>query len=1033
MARNGAQSPFGGAASRALRWATAAAIVVACVDGPTDPGRFGELRIRPSYQTGDAPTALGVGVDSARVRIARSDTDEPLVDAMVAYGSDTVSLGWLLELLDTQETMRVDVTIWDDGAQLYSGQRDVQVRDGVIGDAAADLPVAYVGPAIVATVTVSPQTVMLEALGATSTLAAEARDRHGVVVTTPFAWSSGDNAVAAVDPATGVVTAVRNGTTTVVAAVGAKQGSATIIVAQRVASIAITPATTTLTALGATQALTAAVTDPNGHDVAGATVTWSSSDPAVASVDPATGVVTAVAGGAATITASSGAVESTAHVTVNPVANVASVVVSPSSATLTAVGATRQFTAVASDAGGNVLAGVQFTWARAAADVATIDPVTGLARAIGHGATTVTATAGSVVGSATLTVNLTASIASIAVSPESATLTAVGATQQFAAEARDANGAVLPGVPFAWSSSTPAVATVDPASGLASAVAHGSTIVVATSGQVSGSATLGVSLIASVASIVVSPEAATLAAIGGTRQFTAVARDANGAVVPGVTFTWSSSAQGVATIDPESGLATAAGHGATTISASTGAVSGSASLTVNLSSTIASIVVTPGTATLTAVGATQQFTAVARDANGILVPGVPFTWGSSATDVATIDLASGLATAAGHGATTISASTGAVSGSASLTVNLSSTIASIVVTPGTATLTSVGATQQFTAVARDANGVVVPVATFEWSSSAPAAATVHPASGLATAVGHGSTSISASVGGVSGVATLHVELTATIASITVTPETATLTSLGATTQFSAVAHDASGSVVPGVPFTWSSSAQGVATIDPATGLATAVAHGASTIVASAGSVSGSASLTVNLSSTIASIVVTPGTATLTSVGATQQFTAVARDANGVVVPVATFAWSSSAPEVALVNPTNGLATAIAHGSATISAAVGGVSGGAALHVELSSSIASISVAPDEASLTSVGATQQFTAVARDANGVVVPVATFEWSGSAPAVATVDPSQRTGDGCRARLHQHQRQRRRRVGSGHAERRAHGDHRVDHRDA
>ena len=62
-------------AFRARPWfaaALTAALAIACVEGPTEPGRFGELRIRPSYAAADGPTELGFALDSARVRIARA-------------------------------------------------------------------------------------------------------------------------------------------------------------------------------------------------------------------------------------------------------------------------------------------------------------------------------------------------------------------------------------------------------------------------------------------------------------------------------------------------------------------------------------------------------------------------------------------------------------------------------------------------------------------------------------------------------------------------------------------------------------------------------------------------------------------------------------------------------------------------------------------------------------------------------------------------------------------------------------------------
>ena len=636
---------------RIWRGVAAAAALVACVDGPTTPGRFGELRIRPTYDAGDEPGAIGVNVDSAVVRVTRrGEPDAPLLDARVAYPSDTTSLAWILDLRETAESLAVAVTLWGGGTRFYDGGDTVEVRDAELDVAAAPVDVGYVGPAIVAAVTVSPGLDTLESFGATVGLIAEARDRHGAAVPgAAFSWTSSDGAVASV-AANGVVSAAGNGTATVTATTGSTSGDATVVVRQRVAEIVVTPGSLTLTALGASQTLGAQPRDANGHAVAGAAVEWSSDAPGIASVDPVSGLVRAIAGGSATITATSGEVSATAAVTVNPIVDVASIVVSPPSATLSAVGTTRQFAAVAYDAGGNELAGVQFTWLSSAPGVATVDG-TGLASAAAHGTAQITAGAGAVTGTATLTVDLGTTIASVTVSPPTATLTAVGATQLFTATAHDAGGAEVPVAGFAWSSSAPGVAGVDAATGLATAASHGATTITAAVAGVAGTAALTVDLTSTVTSVAVTPATATLAAVGATQQFTAIARDQNDSVVPGVLFAWSSATPAVATVDAATGLATAVTHGAATITATAAGVSGTAALTVDLTPTVATVTVTPTTATLHAVGATQPFTATALDAGGVEVPGVPFVWASGTPAVASLGAESGVATAKSHGAT----------------------------------------------------------------------------------------------------------------------------------------------------------------------------------------------------------------------------------------------------------------------------------------------------------------------------------------------------------------------------------------------
>ena len=87
----------------------------------------------------------------------------------------------------------------------------------------------------------------------------------------------------------------------------------------RPTTVTVSPATAELTALGETVQLTATVRDQNGQVMSGATVTWSSSDARVATVDT-DGLVTAVGEGTATITAMAGQASGSAAVAVSAVA-----------------------------------------------------------------------------------------------------------------------------------------------------------------------------------------------------------------------------------------------------------------------------------------------------------------------------------------------------------------------------------------------------------------------------------------------------------------------------------------------------------------------------------------------------------------------------------------------------------------------------------------------------------------------------------------------------------------------------------------
>lgn len=154
-----------------------------------------------------------------------------------------------------------------------------------------------------------------------------------------------------------------------------------------------------------------------------------------------------------------------------------------------------------------------------------------------------------------------------------------------------------------------------------------------------------------------------------------------------------------------------------------------------------------------------------------------------------------------------------------------------------------------------------------------------------------------------------------------------------TQQFTASAifgNNTSGDVTDKV--TWLSSDTSVATID-SSGLVTAVALGNTTITAKSNNSSATATAPLTVSNkTISSITVNPSNAFLNT-GQQQQFTASATFSDGSVGNVSTSAgWNSSAPSVATVSST-GLVTAVAQGTSTISASLGGTAGTTSVTVQ----------------------------------------------------------------------------------------------------
>ena len=200
--------------------------------------------------------------------------------------------------------------------------------------------------------------------------------------------------------------------------------------------VVVTPGADTLVALGETRAFTASVLDANGDPIDGATVTWSSDAPTVLSIDPTTGLATALTRGNAHVKATAGSLEGTASVLVTQI--VTSVTVTPGNAALDGVGDTVRFTAVAKDSGGTVVTGVQVIWSVNDNTVATIDTL-GLATAKGAGVVLVTALAQTRAGYAALGVTQTAATVAFTAIPDSGKAGTPFA-EVVQVEVRDSNG-----------------------------------------------------------------------------------------------------------------------------------------------------------------------------------------------------------------------------------------------------------------------------------------------------------------------------------------------------------------------------------------------------------------------------------------------------------------------------------------------------------------------------------------------------------------------------------------------------------------
>jgi hypothetical protein len=614
-------------------------------------------------------------------------------------------------------------------------------------------------------------------------------------------------------------------------------------------TMTVTP-NATLAAMS-TQQMTAVGRDADGRVVT-ITPTWSVA--ALGGTINSAGMFTAgaVTGVFAnTVVATVGSVSASATMTVTA-GVLASITVVPSPVTL-AVGGRQQFVAVGKDAGGNLAQAVT-TWSVVAGG-GTIDSLGNFTAGgtTGTYTNTVQASSNGLKANATVVVTI-GPLASISITPNPVAL-AVGAKQQFVALGRDAGGNSI-AIATTWSV-VAGGGTVDGGGSFTAGTTPGTftNTITATSGTLSAAATVVVGS-GALATITISPSPITLAA-NGAQQFAATGSDIAGNPVV-IAPIWTVVANGGAISN--TGLFTAgvvAGTFTNTIRASSGGMSGFATVVVT-SGTLASITVTPNPVSVV-INSAQQFVAVGKDAVGnvfIMAPTWSVVNGGGAINATGTFTAGG---SAGTFANTVQATSGSISGLATVTVTVTApppppTIVSITVTPNPVSM-SANSTQQFVAVGKDAGGNVYTLSP-TWSVANGGG--VINATGNFTAGGTAGSflnTIKATSGLVSGLATVTVTLPPPppgLASITVTPNPASM-AVNSTQQFVAVGKDSSGNVFLMTP-TWSV-VNGGGVIN-GTGTFTSGASAgtfANTVRATNGTISGTATVTVT-ATTPASVV-----------------------------------------------------------------------------------------------------------------------------------------------------------------------------------
>ena len=952
-------------------------ITDAGLDGGTDadtdaamPGVL--LGLNPS----PTPVLVAIGESIQLALTARFDTG--------AEADEAARAAWTSASLTTATVVAGNITGVSAGSTVVEAtwggitvQVPVEVR--------ADKPVRVdVSPAVL---TIGPQ--------ASATLQAFAVFADGTKsdVSSSAIWSSTDSTIVTVDP-TGNVLGIIAGTADVSATYATLKGTSKITVTTSpVTALRLDPALLTLTT-GASGAFTATAIYADGtqSDVTAQSV-WSTTIPAIATA-AIPGTFSGASAGTTDVIATFSGAQAKATLTVVDAASVATVTVSPTSATLT-VGSTQRFTATATMTDGiTVDVTTSAVWSVDVPSVATVSAASGsegTVQGIGAGTASLSATFGGKNGTAAITIAAIApTLQSLAITPSPLTV-AYGGTAQLAVTGTYSDGSIQDLTASAvWASSASATAAVT--RGLVSGVTAGTATITASVGTVIATVSVTVTA-APLTTLTIVPSAFSLD-VGDTSQARAQGTFADGStsdVTEQCAWTATDAAiAGVSTTSGIRGTVSAVAPGTTVIAASLQGIQATASVTVRLPVTYR-LVIAPSTATIRATES-QAFTATKLGSDGSTSDvTASATWTSSSPTVATMTNA--VATGVNPGTTTVSALASGLSASATLTVTTgSATATSLRVSPASAII-AVGATSNFVATLVFSDGSAQDVtATATWSSNATTTATV--SAGVTRGVSAGAATITATSNGFSASATVTVTAVAPgLVSLELQPASGTLAA-GATQLVIVIARfaDASTQDVTALA-SLSSTATAVATVSGAT--ITAVATGTTTILATYNGLTTSGTWTVPApAATVSSIVVTLTPATI-DIGATAAASAIAIFSDGTRQDVtATATWNSSQTSIATVQSGRSVPVrGVASGTSTIRATFSGVSGSATITVR-SATITNLLIVPPSATM-AVGDTRAFMAQAVYSDNTTADVTQQgSWTSATPSVATVSDTSGT---------------------------------------
>ena len=661
-------------------------------------------------------------------------------------------------------------------------------------------------------------------------------------VNTGITWSSNNTGVATVDDK-GLVTAKANGSVTITARTENGK-TATCAIKVQTSPIGITlnkdKATVDLSSSTKTVQLSVTAYNPTTSNV-NTGITWSSSNPNIASVSTS-GLVTAKAKGTAVITATTtNGKKATCTITV--IKNITSLTVSAPSTTLE-TGATMKLTANVQPTDTTE----SITWSSKNTGVATVNASTGQVTGKSNGTVEIVAKSSTTGKTASVTIKVQTSPQGISLNKTSETLDMSGTkTLQLSVTAYNPTTSNV-NTGITWSSSNSNIASVS-TSGLVTAKTNGKATITATTTN-GKTASCSILVQTSPTSVTLNKTSETLDMSGTTTvQLTATINPGSANINTGKS--WSSSNPGVATVNSSTGLVTAKANGTATITVRTGNGK-TASCTVTVQTSPKGISLNRSNASLDMNGTkTVQLSVSSYNPSSSNVSKT-ITWSSSNSNVASVST-SGVVTAKSNGNATITAKT-ANGKTATCSILVQTSPASVSLNRTSATLDMSGTTTlQLSATLNPSSTVNINTGK-TWSSSNSNIASVNTA-GLVTAKSNGTATITVRTGnGKTASCSITVQTSPKGINLNKTSTSINLSSSTKTVQLSVSSYNPSSSNV-NKTITWSSNNSNIASVN-SNGLVTGKSNGTATITARTAN-GKTASCTVTVWTSITSISASP--------------------------------------------------------------------------------------------------------------------------------------------------------------------------------